>query len=475
MMLAEPERESATHGVTGGAAPPRASTSLRFRLIRTIVLVMLLTMALGSVLIYWHAVRKVETEMRAAIAVGSRIAANAIDDGEEVTNPRRRLELLVADFNGDRHLRAFYLDASKMIAMSSRLMPPESPVPEWIFRLLSGAPKTSHVKLPPSFAGQGSIMLQTDAHNEVGEVITDVKLYFVILSSFCLLVLLLLFFSLGRALRPLQDLTAACARIGTGDYEARVSGGGSSEIVELENGFNRMAGQLADMHERARRLREQLDVVQEDERVELARNLHDEISPLLFSVEVDAISVQELAQATGLAEAEERAKGIQSAVADMKANVKHILGQLRPAGLASLDLPSAIANLVGHWKARKPDLVFELDIPTSSWGMRHDAALYSIVREGVANAVKHAEARHIRVSIRDGGDDALGIEITDDGRGLVKGGSGYGIIGMKERAALLGGTLTVENRTGAKGVVLRARLPLYSVLPTRDQGQKPAS
>lgn len=451
---------SEVEGQEARSMASRASSSLRFRLIRTIMLVMLATMALGSVMIYWHAVRKVETEMRAAIAVGSRIAANAIDDGEEVTNPRRRLELLVADFNGDRHLRAYYLDSSQMIALASRLMPPEAHVPDWIFRLLSTAPKTAHVKLPAAFHGQGSIMLQTDARNEVGEVIGDVKLYFNILVSFCLLVLLLLYVSVGRALRPLEALTAACARVGDGDYAARVVVGGPSEIVELENGFNRMAMQLSEMQERTRRLREQLDVVQEDERVELARNLHDEISPLLFSVEVDAISIQDTAKSCGSPEIDERARGIQDAVSEIKANVKHILGQLRPAGLSSLDLASAIANLVNHWKARKPDIAFEVAVPSVSWGMRTDAALYSIVREGIANAVKHASPQHICVRIGCNGHEALEVEVSDDGNGLEKGGGGYGIIGMKERAALLGGILTVESRRPPPGVVVKARIPV---------------
>lgn len=270
--------------------------SLRMRLVRVVALVLAVTLALGGLLIYWHAVHKVETEMRAAIAVGSRIATNAIDDGDEVSNPRRRLELLVADFNGDRHLRAFYLDQSHMIALASRLLPPEDEVPEWLLRLLSGEAKVAHIKLPPAFKGQGTVMLQTDARNEVGEVWNDAKLYLMILAMFCVFVLVLMMASLGRALKPLGDLTQAFGRIGAGDYRTRVPIGASREITALENGFNDMARRLADMELRTTRLREQLELVQEEERVELARNLHDEVSPLLFSVEVDAMTIRRLAK-----------------------------------------------------------------------------------------------------------------------------------------------------------------------------------
>ena len=84
--------------------------SLRLQLFGTIALVLLATLVIGALLTYRHAIDKIDTEMRAAIAVGSRIAHNAVDDVEEVVNPRRRLELLAADFDGDRHLRAFLVE-----------------------------------------------------------------------------------------------------------------------------------------------------------------------------------------------------------------------------------------------------------------------------------------------------------------------------------------------------------------------------
>ena len=80
--------------------------SLRNRLLVSILATLLLSLVAGGTFTYWHAVAKIETEMQAAMAVGSRIARNAVDDWEESTDPARRLALLVADFEGDRHLRA---------------------------------------------------------------------------------------------------------------------------------------------------------------------------------------------------------------------------------------------------------------------------------------------------------------------------------------------------------------------------------
>ena len=144
--------------------------SLRLQLFGTITLVLLGTLIVGALLTYRHALDKIETEMRAAIAVGSRIAHNAVDDVEEVVNPKRRLELLAADFDGDRHLRAFLVEPGGTIPAVSKLAPPDEPAPDWLLRLLASEPLTATVPLPSIFANHGAIRLETDARNEVSEV-----------------------------------------------------------------------------------------------------------------------------------------------------------------------------------------------------------------------------------------------------------------------------------------------------------------
>jgi two-component system, NarL family, sensor histidine kinase UhpB len=438
--------------------------SLRLLLVRSIAFIFLATLALGALLIYWHAVQRVNADMHASMDVGRRIVDNAVDDAEEVALPRRRLELLVADFNGDRNLRAVLFNPDNSLAFNSYLQPPEHPVSEFLFNLLAAPPVVESVQLPPAFKNLGTLMLESDAHNEVGDVWNEAALPLTILAVFCGLILLVLYFTLGRALKPLEDLTFAFARIGNGDYRARVAAFSPRELTRLSTGFNEMAMRLAEMEHRNHRLHEQLETVQEEERIELARNLHDEVSPLLFSVDVDAMTIKELAQVKDLKRIIERAHAIRSAVADMKRNVKALLGQLRPSGLHALSLASAIENLISYWKGRRPEITFTAECPDKSWGSRIDSALYSIIRESLNNAVKHTKPSRIEVLIEETYHDVLVVRVLDDGCGLdasaVTG--GFGLIGMKERAALLGGTLVVENRRDSPGVAVTARLPLPS-------------
>lgn len=431
--------------------------SLRTQLLGTIGLVLLGTLVLGSIMTYWHALHKIDTEMNAAIGVGSRITQNSVDDADEVTKPGRRLELLVADFDGDRHLQASLISPDGTVITKSSLAKPEDNVPRWLLHLLERPVPRETIPLPKVFDGYGKFVLEANTRNEIGEVWNDLKLFSSIISIFCGGILLVTILLIGRALRPLQSLKSAFARIGAGDYAPRIEPTGPSEFVELGNGFNQMAGRLADMEENNARLVLQLETVQEEERAELARNLHDEVSPLLFSVDVDATSLR---QAAPTEQVETLGKSIQDAVRAMKGNVKAILGQLRPINIAPLNVRQSIEELADFWKARHDNMTININIPDASWGQRIDSALHSIIRESVINAVKHSSPTEINIDVRQGA-ERLTVEVTDNGGGINGAGSGgFGVAGMRERAAKLGGSLTVENRRTPAGVSVKALLPI---------------
>ena len=437
--------------------------SLRNRLLFSIFLTLLLSLAAGAAFTYWHAVAKIETEMQAAIAVGGRFAHNAVDDAEDPVNPQRRLDLLVADFDGDRHLRAFLIVDGRVIK-ASKLAKPESPAPAWFFHLLAGAPKVLNVGLPPAFDNFGSIVLQTDADNEVAEVWSDIGLTLSVLTIFCALVLAFVYWTLGTAIRPLQDLTAAFARVGERDYRERVSERGPLELVRLYHGFNQMVERLAHAEQQNKRLQEQLATVQEEERADLARDLHDEIGPLLFAANVDAVAIEQLAQNDAHDRIPERVGVLREAIGRIQRHVRDILGRLRPAVLLDVGLSHALDNLVSFWRAHRPNLEFHVDVPEVGFGELLDATVYRIVQESLSNAVRHGDPTRIEVIVTAEPDQEIAIRVIDDGGGLKGNGrpGGFGIIGMQQRVATLGGVVEVKNRPDGRGVVVSARLPMQA-------------
>ena len=100
---------------------------------------------------------------------------------------------------------------------------------------------------------------------------------------------------LGRALRPLEDLSTAFQHIGKGDYHGSLPEHGPPELTRLASGFNLMTQRLATAATQNRRLNERLLTLQAEERADLARDLHDEIGPLLFAVDMTAATIERLA------------------------------------------------------------------------------------------------------------------------------------------------------------------------------------
>jgi two-component system, NarL family, sensor histidine kinase UhpB len=437
--------------------------SLRNQLMAAITLVLLVCLAVDGVFVYWHAVRKVDTEIRAALAVGARTVRDAVANRQAERLPREPLESLVTDFNGDRHLRVSLVDNTGATMAASRPLTPSEPAPHWFYRLLASPPMVVRADLPASSNAHRAILLEADPHNEIGEAWSDIGLSLGVLATFCGLVLLLVYWTIGHALRPLHDLSAAFSRIGDGDYAAQIAERGPLELVQICRGFNQMAHRLSEMEVNNRHLAEQLAIVQDEERSDLARDLHDEIGPLLFAVNVDLASIRQLNELRSNPAIVPRVDAIRDAVSQMQRHVKSILGRLRPPTLLDLGPAHAVGNLIAFWQSRYPTVVFDVDMPPDSFGPAIDERIYRIVQESLNNALRHGRPQHIAIAVRLNADGIITVDVSDDGMGFQNSdGGGFGLLGMRERVRSLGGTLSARNRPDRSGVIVSARLP-YSV------------
>jgi two-component system sensor histidine kinase UhpB len=206
------------------------------------------------------------------------------------------------------------------------------------------------------------------------------------------------------------------------------------------------------MQARTLRLEQQLATLQDEERADLARDLHDEIGPHLFAVNVDAAMARRLIGEGDSGEALRPIDAIQQSVAHMQRLVRDILGRLRPSELIDLGLASAIGELVKFWRARHPGIAFEVRVAEDeSLALTEEAreTLYRVVQEALANAVRHGRPARIDIQVRRLSGTEVAAVIADDGTltGAAEG-SGFGLIGMRERVAAAGGTLTIERGAG---------------------------
>ncbi len=439
--------------------------SLRYRLILAIALMLLVSLMLGGALAWLHAVRSVATEMDAALEVGAHTVRTVIPYIDRQADDAARLRQLIGTFDGDRHLRAMLIGRDgKVIASSSLAIPPQ-PVPAWFARALGRHRPSSRLELPSNDV-VAAILLGTDPGNEMTEVWTGFGDDVQMLLIFGVVTFPLIYWILGGALRPLERISQAFTDVGPNMTAQPIAEAGPPELARLARGFNAMIDRLARTETQNRRLNEQLSTIQEEERAELARDLHDEIGPYLFAMGVDAAAVQKLAETRGQRDVAGQIQPIRDSVVHIQHQVKAILGRLRSGTVAEFGLRQALENLVAFWRSRRGEVTITIAIATDGFedgfGEMLDGAVYRIVQESLNNAMRHGKPRSVAITIDARDDHDVVVTVSDDGGGLKVSAEarGFGLRGMAERVTALGGNLDVRARTDIPGVAVSARLPL---------------
>jgi signal transduction histidine kinase len=194
---------------------------------------------------------------------------------------------------------------------------------------------------------------------------------------------------------------------------------------------------------------------QEMERRRLARELHDETGQALASI---LLGLKALEREVG----EEPLAVIRELVDSALGDVRRLTVELRPPALDDFGLAAALERLASVIVERSPFTVdVNVTVPVGTLPPEHETAIYRIVQEALTNVVKHASARSVSIVVAAAKRSVRAV-IEDDGAGFVTGTvreQALGLVGMRERAQLLGGRLEVESSPGA-GTTVVAELPL---------------
>jgi two-component system sensor histidine kinase UhpB len=258
---------------------------------------------------------------------------------------------------------------------------------------------------------------------------------------------------LRPAFAPLERLAERMRDVDLLRPGARLTPTGSSEVVALVRSFNEMLTSLEEERRESGRL---ALAAQEGERKRIAVELHDEVGQTMTGV----LLLLERVSGEVPARRRELFTEVQEAVRKSLEDVRRIAEELRPELLEHLGLVSALKSLAGTITGRAGlDLGWEFapDLPTLPADT--ELAVYRIAQESLTNAARHAQARRVWVSLQPG-ERGLVLRVTDDGRGLDRWGTsgGGGVRGMRERAALIGATLTI-GQTAEGGTEVRLEVP----------------
>ena len=235
---------------------------------------------------------------------------------------------------------------------------------------------------------------------------------------------------------------------------ASIDGVGETEEVErIELAFLRMMRRLEAERRRAGSAALQ---AQEEERARVARDLHDEVNQSLTGLLLRLEAAREAAPPHMEAELAATKALANQAMRELLSLAR----QLRPTALDDLGLAAAVAGQVEQLAHGEIEAEFSADGDLSDLGDDAQLVVYRVAQEALSNAARHSGAAHVAVTLRRREDGGVELEVGDDGRGFAFDESerGLGIAGMRERALLIGGELTIESRPG-RGTTVRLTVP----------------
>jgi signal transduction histidine kinase len=275
--------------------------------------------------------------------------------------------------------------------------------------------------------------------------------------------------------RPLHQLLAVIQRVEAGDLSGRVQVWAQDEIGWVQAAFNLMTEKIERMQkalvdrnqqltqanlsnaqllediqrkeaELRRALRRSVDL-QEEERKRLARELHDEVGQALTSI---LIRLKTLQNERDMETIHGRLDGLRYLTSQTIEELRRMAMDLRPAALDNLGIVPAL-RWYAQQTAERTGLSVILLAPEKLERLPPEVelTLYRVAQEGVTNAIRHSQAREIEVALKRG-PHAIWLSISDDGRGFDPSvNRGLGLIGIRERMELLGGTCGLESALGA--------------------------
>jgi len=273
--------------------------------------------------------------------------------------------------------------------------------------------------------------------------------------------------AIAHTLAPARSIVTALRRMADGEYKTALPRFRSMELAMIGHAVTGLGERLAQATEQRATLTQRLLDIRDDERRTLARELHDEFGQNLTAILAFANTIE----AAGAPQEDENsiaqdAQMISQTTLHIMACLRDTLKRLRHPPTEELGLEASLVNLVEAWRSQNPTRPsVQLDLRGDLTDVRGAAATtaYRVAQECLTNALRHSAAREIslRIERRSGEEDKLVICVEDDGGGdaaSVAQSAGFGLIGIRERVAAVGGSLAIARAT--RGLSVAATIPI---------------
>ena len=427
--------------------------SLQFKLNLIITTLLLMLLSASAFFI----VKNAREDVRAEVASTANLALHLLD--AEIVHYTSDYGLVngqdddsifrLQSLNNIRHLKIDFYDVGGRLRDSNRNKQEihTNVPPKWfsnIMNLSVPAMEKQSRKIVLNGRFFGELVVTPDPSYEIAEVWNDTLDLLILAALFFVFINLLVYLAVKYTFKPVDRILEALTQIEQGQLSNRLPHFNQVELHAIGQKFNTMAEALQSSTQNNHRLTQQIIRLQEDERKNLARDIHDEIGQYLTAIHVDASAIL---NGKKLSVVKQSAQAISLVTRQMMDMVHEILQRLRPRALDELGLSLALGELVHQWKQRHRNVNVIHNIANNIGPMDEVVSItaYRVVQECLTNIAKHANARRVIINVKQD-KQHISLAIEDDGVGcdFSQSPKGFGLAGMKERVQGLMGVMKIE-------------------------------
>lgn len=439
--------------------------SLRFRLSLMLAVLFVLIFIGSSAYIIYNARDSVEEEIQAAAKMTLELIGIAIGNAAIDSEQSRPQDVLnqIMQMESSRHVDIDILARTNL----DRYFPPrptleiDADAPGWFIKLVEPASLEYRRMVHLSNGQLLEVIVRSSPSDEISEVWRETRIILISIIILFMIAIVIVFITLGKGLAPIETIIHGLDEIQQGNYKKRLPEFSTPELTRISRRFNGMAEKLATTEEDNRILTEQSLNIQEQERRNLAHELHDHLGQSITAIKAVAASIS-------MHDADQSIKDSINAILDisntMYDSARSMIRRLRPLVLDELGLIKTLQDMIDDWNSHHEELFCHFTFQGEFDDINEKAkiTIYRIVQESLTNVVKHAHAQNVYVNLHikeSGAGNSVSLEIHDDGKGFdpeMKM-SGLGIRGMKERVHSLGGVFKI---TCNKGTQIDLTIPL---------------
>ena len=335
--------------------------------------------------------------------------------------------------------------------------------PQWFVKIVE--PKQESVQRRVRF---GTLVITSSAAGSIRQTWRGVEQLMWIGLGFFLILNIMVYALLSHSLRPVGSILSAINPMEQGDLKVRLEPFKLPEFETIGHSLNRMAESL----EAERQLEENRQLTAliqshiEDERRSLARELHDELGQYVTAIKTFAVGIANKT-VEKMPDVSSNAQTIVAAANHIYDGMHNIIRHLRPGALDNLGLSETLKDAINHLQKQHPEVEFKLNLSgeLDALGENLNINFYRIVQESLNNAVKHAKASIIQVSLKQDISGNVNLIIQDNGVGMevdkVDQTQHFGLLGMRERTQAFRGQFDIQS--SSKGTKISIHLPKESI------------